>query len=276
MSTVTIYHNPDCGTSRNTLALIRASGTEPTVIEYLKVPPDRDTLKSLIARLDMRVRDVLRVKGTPYKELGLDAAHWSDDELIDQMLAHPILINRPIVASALGVRLCRPSDMVIDLLPQRPEGEIRKEDGTPLLVDAPIAGGDAGLVLALHEAGLPTDDLTEPGRSFFAYATVSGERVGYGGFERMGRDVLARSLIVLPHAHRRGIGGGILALLLRRAFDEGGRDAWLLTTTAAPFFERAGFKPIERSAAPAAILATRQAASLCPSSAVLLTRSIAL
>jgi arsenate reductase len=274
MSTVTIYHNPDCGTSRNTLALIRASGIEPTVIEHLKTPPDRETLKTLIARMGMCVRDVLRVKGTPYKELGLDAAHWSDDELIDQMLAHPILINRPIVVSALGVRLCRPSDMVIDLLPQRPEGEIRKEDGTPLLVDAPIAGSDAGLALALQEAGLPTDDLTESGRSFFAYATVSGERVGYGGFERMGRDVLMRSLVVLPHARQRGIGGGMLALLLRRAFDEGGRDAWLLTTTAAPFFERTGFKPAERASAPASVLATRQAASLCPASAVLLRRPI--
>ncbi|AKQ53918.1 MULTISPECIES: arsenic resistance N-acetyltransferase ArsN2 [Pseudomonadota] len=276
MSTVTIYHNPDCGTSRNTLALIRASGIEPTVIEYLKTPPDRETLKALIARMGMGVRDVLRIKGTPYKELGLDAAHWSDDQLIDQMLAYPILINRPIVVSRSGVRLCRPSDMVIDLLPQRPAGENRKEDGTPLLVDTPIAGSDPDLALALQEAVLPTDDLAEPGRSFFAYATVSGERVGYGGFERLGRDVLVRSLVVLPHARHRGIGGGMFALLLRRAFDEGGRDAWLLTTTAAPFFERAGFKPIERSAAPAAILATRQAASLCPSSAVLLGRRMSL
>jgi arsenate reductase len=272
MSTVTIYHNPDCGTSRNTLALIRASGIAPTVIEYLKTPPDRETLKALIARMGMHVRDVLRVKGTPYKELGLDAAHWSDDELIDQMLAHPILINRPIVVSPLGVRLCRPSDMVIELLPQRPAGEIRKEDGTPLLVDTPTAGNDTGLIMALQEAGLPTDDLTEPGRSFFAYAPVTGKRVGYGGFERMGRDVLVRSLFVLPHARQRGIGGGILALLLRRAFDEGGRDAWLLTTTAAPFFERQGFKPVERTSAPASVLATRQAASLCPASAGLLRR----
>ncbi len=190
------------------------------------------------------------------------------------MLAHPILINRPIVVSSLGVRLCRPSDMVIELLPQRPAGEIRKEDGMPLLVDRPIVGSDTGLIMALQEAGLPTDDLTEPGRSFFAYATVTGERVGYGSFERMGRDVLVRSLVVLPHARQRGIGGSILALLLRRAFDEDGRGAWLLTTTAAPFFEQVGFVPIERSTAPQPILATRQAASLCPSSAMLLGRKI--
>jgi len=274
MSAVTIYHNPDCGTSRNALALIRASGIEPTVIEYLKEPPDRATLKALIARMGMRVRDVLRVRGTPYKELGLDAAHWSDDKLIAQMLAHPILINRPIVVSPLGIRLCRPSDMVIELLPQRPAGGTCKEDGTPLLVDAPIEGGDPGLVLALQEAGLPTDDVIEPGRTFFAYATVSGERVGYGGFERTDQNVLVRSLVTLPHICHRGLGSGMLALLLRRAFDDGGRDAWLLTTTAAPFFERAGFKPVERSVAPASILATRQAASLCPASAVLLKRPI--
>lgn len=272
MSTVTIYHNPDCGTSRNTLALIRASGIAPTVIEYLKTPPDRETLQALIARMGMRARDVLRVKGTPYKELGLDAAHWSDDELIDQMLAHPILVNRPIVVSPLGVRLCRPSDMVIELLPQRLTGEIRKEDGTPLLVDTPIAGSDTSFITALQEAGLPTDDLTEPGRSFFAYDTVTGERVGYGGFECMGRDVLVRSLVVLPHVRQRGLGVGMLALLLRRAFDKGGREAWLLTSTASPFFERAGFKQVERSSAPPAILATRQAVSLCPASAALFRR----
>lgn len=163
---------------------------------------------------------------------------------------------------------------MIELLPQRPAGEIRKEDGTPLLVDTPIAESDTGLTTALQEAGLPTDDLTEPGRSFFAYATVTDERVGYGGFEHMGRDVLVRSLVVLPHARQRGIGGAMLALLLRHAFDQGGRDAWLLTTTAAPFFERGGFKPVERTSAPTSVLATRQAASLCPASAALLRRPI--
>ena len=198
------------------------------------------------------------------------------DTILDHMVRNPLLVERPIVCGPGGVRLCRPSDMVIELLLQRLAGEIRKEDGTPLLVDRPIAGSGTGLTTALQEAGLPADDLTEPGRSFFAYATVTDERVGYGGFEHMGRDVLVRSLVVLPHARQRGIGGGILALLLRRAFDDGGRDAWLLTTTAALFFKRAGFKPVERSAAPAAILATRQAANLCPSSAALLGRSITL
>jgi len=113
---VTIYHNPACGTSRNTLALIRNAGVEPTVVEYLKTPPDRATLKNLLKRLGMRPRELLRERGTPYAELGLGAEHWTDEELMDQMLAHPILINRPIVATPKGVRLCRPPELVLDIL----------------------------------------------------------------------------------------------------------------------------------------------------------------
>ncbi|WIW48571.1 arsenate reductase (glutaredoxin) [Bradyrhizobium sp. 62B] len=125
---VTIYHNPACGTSRNTLAMIRQSGVEPIVIEYLKTPPTREKLKELIETMGVSVRALLREKGTPYKELGLDDPKWSDDELIDQMLAHPILINRPIVVTPKGTRLCRPSEAVIDLL-DNPVGRFVKEDG---------------------------------------------------------------------------------------------------------------------------------------------------
>lgn len=125
---VTIYHNPACGTSRNTLAMIRQSGTEPVVIEYLKTPPSRDKLKELIAGLGIPVRALLREKGTPYKELGLDDPKWTDDQLLDAMIAHPLLINRPIVVTAKGVRLCRPSEAVIDLLDD-PVGRFVKEDG---------------------------------------------------------------------------------------------------------------------------------------------------
>jgi len=126
--TVTIYHNPACGTSRNTLAMIRQSGTEPEVIEYLKTPPSRETLTQLLAAMGISARALLREKGTPYKELGLDDPKWSDDELIGQMLAHPILINRPIVVTPKGTRLCRPSEAVIDLL-DKPLGRFVKEDG---------------------------------------------------------------------------------------------------------------------------------------------------
>jgi arsenate reductase len=126
---ITIYHNPACGTSRNVLGLIRNSGVEPRVIEYLKTPPSRAELVDLIARMGIPVRDLLRRKGTPYDELGLDDPKWTDDALIDRMLEHPILINRPIVVTLLGVRLCRPSEAVLDILPDPQRGAFAKEDG---------------------------------------------------------------------------------------------------------------------------------------------------
>jgi arsenate reductase len=125
---VTIYHNPSCGTSRNTLAMIRQSGEEPEVIEYLKTPPDGARLLELVRAMGITVRELLRQKGTPYAELGLADPKWSDDELIDFMLAHPILINRPIVVTAKGTRLCRPSEAVLDLL-ENPVTSFVKEDG---------------------------------------------------------------------------------------------------------------------------------------------------
>jgi len=133
MSDITIYHNPACGTSRNVLALIRNTGDEPTVIEYLKTPPDRATLTQLIAAMGVPVRDVLRQKGTPYDELGLGDPKWSDEQLIDFMLQHPILINRPIVVTPLGTRLCRPSEAVLDILPRPQQGAFAKEDGEAVI-----------------------------------------------------------------------------------------------------------------------------------------------
>ena len=131
---VIIYHNPQCGTSRNTLGLIRNAGIEPHIIEYVKTPPTRLLLRQLIERMGVSVRDVIREKGTPYAELGLDDPSLSDDQLLDAMIAHPILINRPIVVTPLGVRLCRPSETVLDILPPQ-QGEFIKEDGEPV-VDA--------------------------------------------------------------------------------------------------------------------------------------------
>ncbi|MDH1335440.1 arsenate reductase (glutaredoxin) [Comamonas thiooxydans] len=133
MSDITIYHNPSCGTSRNVLALIRNSGEEPTVIEYLRTPPDRATLAGLIQAMGMPVRDVLRQKGTPYDELGLGAPKWKDEQLIDFMLQHPILINRPIVVTPLGTRLCRPSEAVLDILPKPQQAAFSKEDGEAVI-----------------------------------------------------------------------------------------------------------------------------------------------
>lgn len=127
--TITIYHNPDCGTSRNVLAMIRNSGQEPRIIEYLKTPPSRDELIELLQRMDMQPRALLRRKGTLYDQLGLDDAKCTDDQLIDLMLQHPILINRPVVVTELGVKLCRPSETVLAILPDRQRKPFVKEDG---------------------------------------------------------------------------------------------------------------------------------------------------
>ncbi|ARW49085.1 arsenate reductase (glutaredoxin) [Acetobacter pasteurianus] len=131
--TITIYHNPACGTSRNVLALIRNSGEEPRIIEYLKTPPSREELVSLIARMGVPVRSVLWEKGTPFHELGLDNPALSDDALIDAMIAHPILMNRPIVVTPLGAALCRPSEAVLDILPNPQRGAFVKEDGEKIV-----------------------------------------------------------------------------------------------------------------------------------------------
>jgi arsenate reductase len=127
--TVTIYHNPACGTSRNTLAMIRQSGEEPVVIEYLKTPPSREELVELISAMGLTARDILRQKGTPYDELGLGNPNLTEDQLLDRMMEHPILINRPIVVTEKGVRLCRPSELVLDILPNSDIGPFIKEDG---------------------------------------------------------------------------------------------------------------------------------------------------
>lgn len=126
---VKIFHNPKCGTSRNTLALIRNSGVEPEVVLYLEAPPSKEQLKKLIADMGIPVRDVLRQKGTPYEELDLGNAIWSDEELLDFMMSHPILINRPIVVTSIGTKLCRPSEAVLDILEKPQRGSFTKEDG---------------------------------------------------------------------------------------------------------------------------------------------------
>ncbi|MGR5892752.1 glutaredoxin-dependent arsenate reductase [Raoultella planticola] len=133
MSAITIYHNPACGTSRNTLELIRNSGVEPTVILYLETPPARAELVTLIADMGICVRDLLRKNVEPYEQLGLAEDRWSDDELIDFMLQHPILINRPVVVTPLGTRLCRPSEVVLDILPDAQKGAFSKEDGEQVI-----------------------------------------------------------------------------------------------------------------------------------------------
>lgn len=133
MTDITIYHNPACGTSRNTLELIRNSGVEPSVIFYLETPPTRDELSTLIADMGIRVRDLLRKNTEPYEQLGLAEDRFSDEELLNAMLMHPILINRPVVVTPLGTRLCRPSEVVLDILPAPQQGAFTKEDGEAVI-----------------------------------------------------------------------------------------------------------------------------------------------
>ena len=135
MSNITIYHNPDCGTSRNALALILNSGEEPVVIEYLRTPPSRETLVKLLADAGLTVRELLREKGTPYAELGLGDPKWTDEQLLDFIGQHPILMNRPIVVTPIGTKLCRPSEAVLDILPNPQTGPFTKEDGE-VVIDA--------------------------------------------------------------------------------------------------------------------------------------------
>jgi arsenate reductase len=142
---IIIYHNPACGTSRNTLAMIRNAGIEPHVIEYVKTPPSRALLASLINRMGVSVRSMLREKGTPFHDLGLDDANLTDSQLLDAMMAHPILINRPIVVSPLGVKLCRPSEAVLDLLPNQQQAAFTKEDGERVVGESGRRVAPAGL-----------------------------------------------------------------------------------------------------------------------------------
>jgi arsenate reductase (glutaredoxin) len=270
--TTCIYHNPKCGTSRNTLALIRHFGIDPTVVEYVNDPPSREMLQDLIARAGLSVRDVVRKKGTPYAELGLDDA--DDATLLGAMVANPILINRPIVVADCGVVLARPSDVVLDVLPPQPGNDAFKEDGAPFLRDAAVAGDDSALIAALKGADLPVEDLSEPGRRFFVYRTLAGTVVGYGGYELYGSETLLRSIVVLPPARGKLVGRNLVPLLAYRAFREGARTAWLLTLYAADFFAAMGFKRKTRADAPDAILSTCQAKSLCPASAVVLAKKL--
>ena len=273
----TIYHNPACGTSRNALALLRATDADPRIVEYLVNPPTRELITQLAERIGLPLREIMRKKGTPYAELNLDDPALQPDELLDAIEAHPILLNRPIVVGPTGAKLCRPSDVVLDLLPLTPlAAPVLKEEGVPFLRDVDVSPADRGLHAALTTAGLSVDDLVEPHQAFYAFDTLDGKRLGYGGFQRHGEIALIRSVVVADGARQGGIGSNIVPLLLFRAFEAGSRRAYLLTSSAAPFFAKLGFRNIERANAPEAILSTRQAASICPASAHLMSRELGL
>ncbi|MFK8253311.1 arsenic resistance N-acetyltransferase ArsN2 [Ancylobacter terrae] len=273
---VVVYHNPNCGTSRNALAMIRHAGIEPHVVEYLKTPPAPALLLKLASRMNWPLRSLLRERGTPFKEIGLDNPALDDAPLLAAIKEHPIFINRPIVVTPLGVKLCRPSETVLDVLPVVPSADLDKDDGSPFLRDEQVAATDPRLAKALRDADLPTDDLRSSSGRFYSFRTLGGTLVGHGGFEANGQDILLRSLLVVPSARGRGIGRNIALLLMSRALDLGGRTAWLLTTSAAAYFEKLGFVASAREAAPDAIRQSAQAVSLCPATAPLLTRRIML
>lgn len=274
MST-TIYHNPACGTSRNVLAMIRNTGEEPLIIEYLKTPPTRDELLSLVARMDVPLRSVLRRKGTPFDELSLGNPEVSDAQLLDAVEANPILINRPIVITPRGVKLCRPSEAVLELLETPQRTAFVKEDGDPVVAPVPVDPMELPVLGAvLDAANLPSSDIALPGRQFYRFATTLGETVGFGGLEGDGPDLLVRSLVVLSTHQGKGYGEAIAVALERLAAAQGAKRLHLLSQAAAPFFVHIGFVVSDRASAPTGIAASEEFAGLCPASAHYLSKPV--
>lgn len=272
---VVVYHNPACGTSRNALAMLERAGVDLTVVPYLEQPPTKERLRELSLLSGLTVREMVRERGTPFAELGLDRPSVDEEALLDAMAAHPILINRPLVVTPTQAKLCRPSETVLDLLEDWPREDFVKDDGTPFLESVRIPGRSDDLRDALSAASLPVDDLEEPGRTFFRFQLLGGLVVGYGGYEVHGRDALLRS-VCRTERSQKGVGPSLVQLLMSRAFDDGARQAFVLTEGAATFFRRIGFVDADRATAPDAIRSTRQALELCPASASLLSRRIAL
>ena len=285
MPDVTIFHNPACGTSRNTLALIRHASIEPTVIEYLKTPPAKDTLRELVAAMGVPVRSLLREKGTPYAELGLGEPRWTDEELLDFVSRHPILMNRPVVVTPLGTRLCRPSEDVLELLPVGRLSPFVKEDGEAVqdsgarraaggLTLRPAAERDWPSIEALLKLNdLPVDGAREH-LGVYIVATGGDAVVGTAGIELYGNIGLLRSVAVLPERQRQGLGTAMLERIVADARVLGLSRLYLLTTTAADYFAGHGFTPQPRDSVPAALQASAEFRGACPASAVLMGRSI--
>jgi arsenate reductase len=255
--------------------MIRNAGIEPDIIAYLKTPPSRDQLTDLVARMGVPLRDVLRRKGTPFDELGLDDPALTDADLLDAVERYPILINRPIVVTARGVKLCRPSELVLDLLDAPQRSDFIKEDGDPVVTASPVGAMDLeDLVPLLSAAELPTADLALPGRQFYRFSTTLGEMVAVGGLEGHGADRLLRSLAVAPTARGKRFGKAVAMTLERLAGEDGAKRLHLLTTTAAPFFERLGYIAADRAAAPFEISASAEFAGLCPATAHYMTKDV--
>lgn len=267
---VTIYHNNDCGTSRNALAVAVHCGIIPRIVEYLKSPPSRDELRDILAKGRMSPQRIIRKKEPLYAELGLGNA--SDDTLFDAIAAHPILLNRPLVVTESDAALCRPSDVTLDFLPEGPRTDFFKENGVPFLRDRMIDASDPGF-LATHRAeSFAGDDSHAHNKTLYVYRTLGGDVLGYGGFEIYGTDAYLRSIAVKSYARNRRIGTALVGLLQYRVRRAGGKQVWLLSSTATHFFETLGFERCEFSDAPQAIAERRLNHSTYPLGTVLLKR----
>ena len=272
-----IWHNPDCGTSRNVLRVLKASGCAPDIVDYRETPPDHAMLARMIAAAGLRVRDAVRRRGTPFDEMGLGAENVSDADLLDAMVTTPILINRPFVRTLRGTALCRPADTVFALIDRGWPRGLTREKGAPFVIAERRAPDAIDLVAALHRAELPIEDLGGANKHFFSYATPDARRAGYAGFELPGdHHALLRSLVVPPTRRGEGLGRTIVPLALRAAHDAGARTAWLLTETAERTFAELGFEAVDRDEAPEAVRSTAEFATLCPDTAVLMRRPITL
>ncbi len=271
-----VYHDAQCAGSHEVLALIRHAGLEPHVIEPARSPPAQGLLEELARRARVPLAALLWASEAPLADAGTPAsamppaARATDDDAGGHTLQEGATLCTPLVVSPLGVRLCRPAERVLELLPAPPTSDLDRTDGAPFLRDEQVAAAEPRLAKALREAGLPTDDLRgSPGR-FFAFRTLGGTLAGYGGYEAFGAEALLRSLVVRPQLRGRGAGRAMVRLLMSRAREDGAARAWLLTEGAAGFFERLGFVAAARAQAPAAIRQTPQAATLCPAAARLL------
>lgn len=260
MSAVTIYHNPACGTSRKALGLIRLAGLEPQVIEYLLDPPTRERLAGMIHAAGLGVREALREKGTPYEQLGLSDRSLTDDQLLDAMMANPILINRPFVVTDLGTRLCRPPEIVLDILPKPPFVAADAAD-LPAIRDL------------LSEAQLPVADIEGPTIRFWL-ARDQGKVVGTVALEVHGGSAMLRSLAVHPDHRGKGLGQALVRHAELCARNDGIQELCLLTTTAAELFGRRGYALISRDHAPEGVRRSEEFRSLCPDTAVCMLKRL--
>lgn len=237
---VEIYHNPSCSMSRNALRLIREAGVEPKIIEYLETPPTRAELLQRLDEAQIPVREILRTKESQFAALGLADNSLPDTAILDALDAHPILMQRPIVVSPLGVNVCRPPELVLALLHNAPRPETRREDGSDFLVDEEIELSPQ-LISALLAEDMPVDALDDS-CTVYRMRSLAGAELAYAAIEIERRVARLIAFVVLPAARNKRVGRNMMHLLSRRAFDLGAREMSVASGKAAGFFHRLGFE----------------------------------